>query len=303
MDPAIAQRRRRRRIAEHRRRAAIRRRRALLGAAAAAFVFGGVVGAASGGKDQEAPPSGTAALLDQGTDLASAPQVSDFHGPVPILMYHAIEPAPVGAAMPSLFVPESEFEDEVRWLAAEGYHAVTLDQVFAAWNEGDPIAAKPVVLSFDDGLESQYAGARPVLQQLGWPGDLNLAVSHLESGDITVAQVKELIADGWEVDSHTFSHVDVTTLDPDQLAREIGASRGYLQRTFDVPVDFFCYPAGRYDDEAIEAVKDAGYLGATTTEEGLATPDEDPDLLSRIRVEAGDGADGLAAKLDAAGAS
>jgi len=34
---------------------------------------------------------------------------------------------------------------------------------------------------------------------------------------------------------------------------------------FHVPVNFFCYPAGRYDDAVIAAVQGAGYLGATTT--------------------------------------
>ena len=47
------------------------------------------------------------------------------------------------------------------------------------------------------------------------------------------------------------------------------------------------------------AVRVAGYLGAETTEEGLATPDENPDLLSRIRVDPGDGAEGLAEKITA----
>jgi peptidoglycan/xylan/chitin deacetylase (PgdA/CDA1 family) len=215
-------------------------------------------------------------------------------------MYHAIQPAPPGAALPALFVPEAEFEDEMRWLADHGYRAVTLDDVFAAWNDGKPIASKPVVVSFDDGLESQYLGARPMLERLGWPGVLNLAISHLDTaGDMTTAEVRELIAEGWELDSHTFSHVDVTTLDPAQLRHEVGGSRTYLERRFGVPVDFFCYPAGAYDDSAIVAVRAAGYLGAETTEEGLATPDENPDLLSRIRVDPGDGAEGLAEKITA----
>jgi peptidoglycan/xylan/chitin deacetylase (PgdA/CDA1 family) len=156
------------------------------------------------------------------------------------------------------------------------------------------------VVSFDDGLESQYVGARPMLERLGWPGVLNLAIDHLDTpGDMTTTEVRELIAEGWELDSHTFSHVDVTTLDPAQLDHEISDSRTYLQHKFGVPVDFFCYPAGVYDDTAIAAVKAAGYIGAETTDEGPATPEEDPDLLSRIRVDPGDGAQGLAEKIAA----
>ena len=217
-------------------------------------------------------------------------------------MYHAIQPAPPGAALPGLFVPEAEFEDEMGWLADHGYHGVTLDQVFSAWNDGDPIATNPVVVSFDDGYQSQYAGARPKLDQLGWPGVLNLEIHSLQLGNLSDAEVQDLVDSGWELDSHSFTHPAVTTLDAGGLAKEIDASRRYLSNRFGVPVNFFCYPAGAYDDASIAAVKAAGYEGATTTEEGLASPDEDPYALSRIRIDAADGVQGLEQKLSAAGA-
>jgi peptidoglycan/xylan/chitin deacetylase (PgdA/CDA1 family) len=296
MDERIAARRRRRRLAERRRRAAIRRRNFLFGAAGLSFLVGIAIGA--GHAESTQAEQGAKETVDAAPIPADVPTVDDFHKPVPILMYHAISPAPAGAALPGLFVSEAEFEAQMRLLHDQGYNGVTLGQVFAAWNDGEPIAKNPIVISFDDGLQSQYAGARPMLGHLGWPGVLNLAISHLESGDLTEEQVGDLVDAGWELDSHTFSHVDLTQDDVD-LTREIADSRTYLQDTFGVPVDFFCYPAGDYNDDVIAAVKDAGYLGATTTHEGLASPDQ-PYELKRIRVEPGDGADGLAAKLVAA---
>lgn len=242
------------------------------------------------------------ALADAGTNALEVPMLTDFHEPVPILMYHAIQPAPVGAPMPGLYVPQAEFEEQMRWLADRGYHAVTLRQVFAAWDDGEPIATKPVVISFDDGLQSQYVGARPVLQRLRWPGVLNLAISHLEQGEMTAEEIRELLGEGWELDSHSLTHRNVDQLDAPELRRELAGSRRWLENHFDTPVDFFCYPAGAYDDAAIEAVRAAGYEGATTTNEGLASPDE-PFTMSRIRVEPGDGATGLERKLDAARSS
>jgi peptidoglycan/xylan/chitin deacetylase (PgdA/CDA1 family) len=297
MDERIAARRRRRRLAERRRRAAIRRRNFLLGAAGLSFLLGIAIGAGHADSTQAGQGS-TQETVDAAPIPADVPTVDDFHKPVPILMYHAISPAPPDAALPNLFVPEAEFEAQMKLLHEQGYNGVTLGQVFAAWNDGEPIAKNPIVISFDDGLQSQYAGARPMLEHLGWPGVLNLAISHLESGDLTEDEVTDLIASGWELDSHTFSHVDLTQ-DGVDLTREIADSRTYLQDTFGVPVDFFCYPAGDYNDDVIAAVEDAGYLGATTTHDGLASPDH-PYELHRIRVEPGDGADGLAAKLVAA---
>jgi peptidoglycan/xylan/chitin deacetylase (PgdA/CDA1 family) len=297
MDEAILERRRQRRIIERRRRAAKRRRNFLLGAAGLSFVLGILIGAG------HAEPTDAERAVESAATAPPIPEsvstVTGFREPVPVLMYHAIQPAPAGAALPGLFVPEGEFEAEMMWLSDHGYHGVTLAQVFAAWNADAPIAEKPVVVSFDDGLQSQYVGARPMLQKLGWPGVLNLAISHLDSGDMTEEQVGELIDEGWELDSHTFTHLDLTEEGVD-LGHEIADSRAYLQDKFGVPVDFFCYPAGRYDDEVVAAVQDAGYLGATTTIEGLASPDQSPYELKRIRVEPGDGAEGLAAKIGAA---
>jgi hypothetical protein len=65
-----------------------------------------------------------------------------------------------------------------------------------------------------------------------------------------------------------------------------------------VPVDFFCYPAGRYDAAVIAAVRRAGYVGATTTRYGLAKPGE-LYTLKRIRIDGSDGLAGFAAKLTA----
>ncbi len=281
-----------------------RRRGLLLVVLAASAALAGVLIAADGedGESGERADRPRAGAADRATPAAeTAPTVADFHGAVPILMYHAISPAPADAALPDLFVPQAEFEEQMKWLSEQGYHGVTLGQVFAAWERGEPIAENPVVISFDDGLQSQFVGARPMLERLGWPAVLNLAIGHLDSGDLSAAQVKELTDSGWELGSHTFTHPDLTQPGVD-LSREIADSRTYLEKRFGVPVDFFCYPAGAYDDAVRAAVEAAGYLGATTTNDGLAEPGS-PFELSRIRVEPGEGSAGLRARLGAPGAS
>ena len=260
-----------------------------------AFIVGIALGAGGGGVAEK--PVATAAPGLPG----AVPTVTGFSGPVPILMYHAIADAPAEAQFPELFVPVAEFRDQLEGLVAGGYHGVTLNQVFAAWREGEPIAENPIVISFDDGLRSQHSEALPALRALGWPGVLNLKVQSLDQGELTDEMVQEMLGAGWELDAHTITHADLTTLDGADLRREVTGSRRALQRRFGVAADFFCYPGGRHDPEVLAAVREAGFLGATTTQPGLATPEE-PLTLSRIRVDAGDGAEGLLAKLDAAGA-
>ncbi|MGI9021140.1 MAG: polysaccharide deacetylase family protein [Solirubrobacterales bacterium] len=290
-DPAGG-RRRGRRAAEQRRRGA-RRRRNFLGCAAAGAFLVGLVAGAGGSAEQDAPSEPGEATHAPG----DAPTVTGFDGAVPILMYHAIAPAPVGEPYPDLFVPQAAFEEQMAWLAEEGYHAVTLGEAFAAWEDGAPIARRPIVISFDDGLRSQYVGAAPTLERLGWPAVLNLKVEAVDQGELSEEMVKELVGAGWEIDAHSYTHPDLTSLDAGALRREVGGSRRELQRRFGEPVDFFCYPAGSFDDEVIAAVRDAGYRGATTTKPGLALLAK-PYELNRIRVEPGDGPDELAAKLE-----
>jgi peptidoglycan/xylan/chitin deacetylase (PgdA/CDA1 family) len=243
----------------------------------------------------------SAAALVAALVFASCGQATDKTRPaatsVPILMYHVIGDPPSGAPYPQLYVGEHEFAAQVRWLARRGYRAVTQRDVWNHWHRGAPLPPKPIVFSFDDGYRSVAEAAFPHLQARSWPGVLNLTVKNLRvSGGLTQYRVRTLVAAGWELASHTLTHPDLTGLSDSTLAHEVTRSRAVLRARFGVPVDFFCYPAGRYDARVIREVRRAGYLGATTTVEGLARPNE-PYELRRIRVSGGDGVADLVARL------
>jgi peptidoglycan/xylan/chitin deacetylase (PgdA/CDA1 family) len=169
-------------------------------------------------------------------------------------------------------------------LARAGYHAVTLDTVYRAWHGRGSLPVHPIVISFDDGYASQYQHARATLDRLHWPAVLDLEVGNVAAkGGLSRAQVARLVRDGWEVAAHTLTHPDLTTVDAARLRREVAGSRRWLQHAFDVPVRFFCYPAGRYDARVEAAVRRAGFEGATTTRQGVASPHDDPFALPRVR--------------------
>jgi peptidoglycan/xylan/chitin deacetylase (PgdA/CDA1 family) len=221
--------------------------------------------------------------------------------PVPILMYHVIGEVPAGAPFPELYVSRSDFASEMSWLARHGYTGVTLDAVYKSWRYGTRLPTHPIVLSFDDGYAGDYLYARPILRARKWPGVLNLEVrKETYPGGLSPQRIRALLAAGWEVDAHTMTHPDLTAVDSTQLHYEVAGSRASISRRFHVPVNFFCYPAGRYDATVIAAVQAAGFLGATTTQFGLARP-ADLFTLDRVRVNGSDGAAGLGAKLRSLG--
>ena len=231
--------------------------------------------------------------------IAAAPTLE--RRPVPVFMYHVIDDPPRSAPYPDLYVSRKEFEAQVRPLVEGGYQAVTLGRVLDAWAGHGTLPRRPVVLSFDDGYRSHVTAALPILGRHRWPGVLNLGLSNLApSWGIPRRGVERLIASGWEIAAHSLTHADVSALSGAALVREVSGSRKAISRLFGVVPRSFCYPAGRYDEEAIAAVRAAGYEAATTTAHGLADRGE-PFTLARVRVSRGDGAAGLARKLRSLG--
>ncbi len=293
-----------RREEKERRRRTIRRQRigavaalAVLAVATVVVLFGGGGGGDRGAAvDATARARPVAATGDSPPVRNSTPQ-SDWRphtGPVPILEYHVLGTAPAGAPYPNLYVTRSDFSRQMDWLDSHGYEAVTLDQVERAWYHGGTLPPKPVVLSFDDGYRPQFTFALPELRKHGWAGLLNLKA---EGSDLYTSNVKAMLRAGWELAAHTIHHLDLTTLNAAQLKEEVAGSRAILRAKYGVPVDNFCYPAGRYDDAVIAAVKAAGYVGATTEIPGYATRAK-PYELARFEILGSNGVSGLAQDLN-----
>jgi peptidoglycan/xylan/chitin deacetylase (PgdA/CDA1 family) len=298
------------RRAERRRQIRRRRLSAALVVAAIAAVVVIVVLAAGSGKGAHAviaAPRSSGSAARRAGARASSP-VSARTGPpgtraVPILMYHVIAAPPAGAPFPGLYVEPAEFAEQMHALVSAGWHAVTLDQVEEYWRRGVSLGAgKPIVISFDNGYNSQYTQALPVLRSLGWVGDENLQLSGLppSQGGLGAGQIRGLLAAGWELDTQGISHADLITLDAEALHNQVAVARATLQRRYHVPVNWFCYPSGHYDATVIAAVKAAGFTGSTTVVPGWAHPDDDPYRLHRLRVLGGTSGRGLLELVDGA---
>jgi peptidoglycan/xylan/chitin deacetylase (PgdA/CDA1 family) len=290
----------RREARARRRRARVRRRRAVALVALAAGVVAVAVVATDGTSHPRAARHGSASRATprhEGAARRPAPAA------VPILMYHVIRPAPPGAPFPQLYVAPSEFAAQMQALKSAGWAAVTLDQVWAAWHHGGALpSGRPVVISFDNGYESQFNVAMPVLRRLHWVAVENIQLSGLprSQGGLSREATRRLVAAGWELDTQGFTHADLARLGPAALRREVATSRRVIERRFGVPVNWFCYPSGHYDPTVIAQARAAGYRGATTVVPGWARRTSDPFRLARLRVVAGTGPRALLRQIAAA---
>ena len=78
---------------------------------------------------------------------------------------------------------------------------------------------------------------------------------------MNVDQIRALYAAGWEIGSHSTSHVDLTVR-TDRQMDEIVESRRKLQALLNVPILTFAYPFGAYDSDSVHYAHYAGYIAA-----------------------------------------
>jgi len=223
---------------------------------------------------------------------------------VPILMYHRIDV--VDASTPAitrrLTVDPGDFAVQMRWLVGHGYESITQRQLFGALMCGGELPRKPVMITFDDGYRDVFFEASTTLLRLGLHATayvITERVSGPDSSFLTWTLLRALEARGIEIGSHTVSHVDLTAVSDDALHRELVESQEALARSLGHAVPWLAYPSGRYDSRVESAARRAGYLLATTTDEGTTQSAERPLALERLRVLDSTGVRGLARLLAA----
>jgi peptidoglycan/xylan/chitin deacetylase (PgdA/CDA1 family) len=212
----------------------------------------------------------------------------------PILTYHHVGPRRRGARIKGLYVSPALFRRQMSELSAAGYSSSSV-RLAAAAAVGSPGAAGTVSLTFDDGFRDVFEYGMPALQERGFRG-IQFLVADLvgksnawqqATGDVAEplmdeVQIREWLAAGHEIGSHTLTHPRLTQLSMAQAREEITASRKKLQDRFGVPVEHFCYPYGDWNDPVLALVAEAGYTTACTTDFGVNTSATPPLALKRI---------------------
>jgi len=210
---------------------------------------------------------------------------------VPILMYHYIRlnPDPRDRLGFALSVTPSDFAAQMDWLARNGYHPITAEDLYAYLSGARGLPSRPVILSFDDGYADFFTAALPILRSHDFTA-VSYVVSGFvgQSGYMTAGQVIESDRAGIEIGSHTVSHVNLATQSANGLVYQLTASKQALERLVGHPVVSFCYPSGRYNSSVASAVAVAGYHDATTTRFGSPHTASDRYQWGRVRVGGGE---------------
>ncbi|MDG4857710.1 polysaccharide deacetylase family protein [Streptomyces sp. T-3] len=226
-----------------------------------------------------------------------------------VLCYHDIEDA-------------SAFEAQLERLTRIA-SPVSLRQVEAAVHEGRPLPPRSVLLTFDDGDRSLYVDGLPLLRAYGvpavayviagligtdepfwWEGlspEQAYAVKRLPDAErrrvlgelpprpprrqLSAEELRELVAGGVEVGSHTLTHPCLDRCEGAAVEREIEDAHRLLTGFLGAPPTSFAYPNGNFDPRADRRLASLGYRSGFLCDHRLTAPGLQHALrLSRLRV-------------------
>ncbi len=204
-----------------------------------------------------------------------------------ILMYHELESPgrPLCQREPGYVryvLTEQSFREEMNWLQQEGIRGLSVSQ---SLTENSP---RGIVITFDDGCESDLGIAAPMLEKAGFNATFYITLGFLgQPGYLLPRQVRELADAGFDVGCHSMTHAYLSDLDEAGLRNEIADAKTQLENILGRPVYHFSCPGGRWSPQVARVAKQAGYRSVATSRIGSNYRGSDPFRLARIAVMRG----------------
>ena len=235
---------------------------------------------------------------------------------VTVLTYHDIvdQPGPDRFA-----VSVGQFEQQMAYLAANGYQPISLIRFYSSASDRQQLPAKPVILTFDDGLLSYQEKVIPILQKYHFPSVLSI-VSSWADGSNQPEEYRGKLLD-WEaiqrldrsplveVISHSHDLHHWVQSSPRGTSAPVAVTRLYLadRNRYETEAEFeqrisadlqqtqsrfrsmlgrpalaITWPYGQYDAITSRLAGRAGFKLQLTLEDGAATAGEFPRVRRNI---------------------
>jgi len=223
----------------------------------------------------------------------------DFRSKMLIVTFHRVSadlPEDGLTASPEKFTAFCEF-------FRGQFRVVPLAEQVAGCSAGDDMGGT-LSITFDDGYRDNAEVAAPILRSLGLPATFFVITGVIGSG--TVApwdrelpvqpgwmdwdQLRALAAQGFEIGSHTDSHIDLGSADVETVRAELETSKRKLHDQLGRPARLFAYPYGgreNISERSRELVREAGFLCCLSCFGGINVLDANPFALNRITVGEG----------------
>lgn len=167
-----------------------------------------------------------------------------------------------------------------------------------------PFSPEPVdgmVITFDDGYRSTLTIAAPLLVDHQVPFHIFVTKSYVQSGDEKYLSVDDIIqlskTSLATFGVHGDTHRAFSTLSEMELRRELRDSRDWLEQILGRSVYTLSFPFGDYDQRAIDAAADAGFVAAACSRAGTYVDSLQRYNIPRIDIWSMDSPDVILAKV------
>jgi peptidoglycan/xylan/chitin deacetylase (PgdA/CDA1 family) len=182
------------------------------------------------------------------------------------LVYHDVQPsvAAAGGGPQRFSVSTSAFDCLLETIAQCGYRGCSLERALAAED-------RRVAITFDDGTLGQYDYAVPALMARGMTATFYVTTDWVgRPGFMDWNQLREIVAAGMSVQSHTRSHPFLSELKADQLRAELHASKATLDDKLSQHTREIAFPGGDAPARSLRhLLSEAGYHVAVGTRWGV----------------------------------
>ena len=151
---------------------------------------------------------------------------------VAVLMYHHLTETPL-TLYPGV-LPAAQFDEQMQLLKQEGFHVITMKQYREFMLNRAPVPDNAVLLTFDDGYESFYKLAFPILQKYGYTAVNFVIVSDVDHPNkhqvpkLTWEQMREMKRAGMNFYNHTYNLHYYAVVDAEGGTRPAASSLLYI---------------------------------------------------------------------------
>ncbi|MDI3481550.1 MAG: hypothetical protein PWQ97_1205 [Tepidanaerobacteraceae bacterium] len=247
-------------------------------------------------------------FLQMNAQKASAYQAAGYKSKpfVRVLCYHHIIPGtlPQGATTRAV-IPLSEFESQMKYLYDSGYYTASLKDLAEFIYGNKKLPEKTVLITFDDGYESNYVYAFPILKKYKFKAAVFIIGNRISDKSqpydpnklsfLTFSEIKEMFGSGLvEFGSHTFNAHEyrgpkpaLLSMSKAQIEEDFASQASVFSKNGIPAPSAIAYPYGRYNSAIKEAAKKFGYTMGFTITEGFVYQNSNPFALNRIIIPPG----------------
>jgi len=207
---------------------------------------------------------------------------NDKNKGVPVLMYHALEddqhPADYTDAGDKVYLLQVEqFRQQMEYLQTNGFKTYLIDELL----EMDEFPDKAVVLTFDDGHESNATLALAILQEFGFKAEFFITTGWIgKQYFISGEQIRTLSKGGMGIGSHGVTHRFLNNLASDELQIELSESKDHLEKILSQKICGISYPGGR-----VPKTKDSPYRWGCTSSVGFMSKGSSLAVIPRVAMK------------------